>query len=183
MKKTTVINIWGAAGTGKTTLALDLAAKLKIRDGVTLEYVSEFVKPMVYEGNFPKPTEELSVLGAQAHQEAKFYGHVDYIITDSPFGLVGFYMELLHKEKYITQTAHAHLAYLKSQGISHLNFLVGPHQGIYEQEGRLQDQKLAEEESNQLEDYLKKENIEFAKLEKSLSSRVEKAIEIIHSYK
>ena len=48
--KQIVINLLGGPGSGKSTIAYDLAGYLK-KIGVNCEYISEFVKQRVYEKN------------------------------------------------------------------------------------------------------------------------------------
>lgn len=45
-----VINLFGAPGAGKSTLAADIFSKLKRRQ-VKCELITEFAKDCVYEGN------------------------------------------------------------------------------------------------------------------------------------
>ena len=48
--KTIVINLFGEPSAGKSTAAMDITSRLK-RSGINAEYVSEFAKDKVWEGN------------------------------------------------------------------------------------------------------------------------------------
>ena len=50
MKDTLIVNLYGGPGSGKSTGAAYLFAKLKMA-GVDAEYVTEFAKDKVWEGN------------------------------------------------------------------------------------------------------------------------------------
>ena len=81
---TNVINLFGAPCSGKSTLALALAAKLKVK-GLKTEYVEEYAKGQTYEENFCTLTNQIKVLGEQHHLMFRVKDKIDWIVTDSPF--------------------------------------------------------------------------------------------------
>lgn len=85
MKLKKVINIFGGPGTGKSTLAAALFAKMKI-SGFSVELVSEYAKQMVFEdrGNVLKE-DQLYIFAKQHRKLLVLRDTVDYVITDSPF--------------------------------------------------------------------------------------------------
>lgn len=84
------ICFYGGAGTGKSTLAARIFAELKSLH-YDVEYVSEFVKTMAYEGKIPCSYDQIHIFGEQLHREDLLLKHVQLIITDSPIILGGVY--------------------------------------------------------------------------------------------
>ena len=89
-KQTKIINLFGGPGSGKSTGAAYIFAKLKLA-GVDVEYVSEFAKDKVWENNKEVFKCQMYVSGKQMFKITRCYGKVDIIITDSPFVLGAIY--------------------------------------------------------------------------------------------
>lgn len=79
----TIINMLGAPGIGKSTLAYKLAGEMKAA-GYSVEYVDEFAKHKVYEDNKKALDCQPFIFGQQLYKLEIVNGTVDYIITDSP---------------------------------------------------------------------------------------------------
>lgn len=80
---TKVINIFGAPGSGKSTLCFGLMYKLKLK-GIEAEMSHEWIKEKLYEKN-PYPfQDQLYTYAKQNKKLNQLNGKVDYIITDSP---------------------------------------------------------------------------------------------------
>ena len=88
--KTTIINLIGSPGTGKSTIASELFAKMKWA-GVDVELVSEYAKELVWEQRHETFKNELYIFAKQHHRLFRLKGKVDYIITDRPLLLSIFY--------------------------------------------------------------------------------------------
>ena len=80
---TTVINLYGGPGTGKSTTAAHLFALFK-QEGRNVELVTEYAKDKVWEKSFDVLGNQVYVLGKQYHRMYRLLGKTDYIITDSP---------------------------------------------------------------------------------------------------
>lgn len=80
---TTVINLYGGPGTGKSTTAAHLFALLK-QDGINAELVTEYAKDKVWESSFGVLGNQVYVLGKQYHRMYRLLNKTDVIITDSP---------------------------------------------------------------------------------------------------
>lgn len=89
-KQTTVINLWGGPGIGKSTLAAELFACLK-RQNVSVELVREYVKNWAWRGERVGPWDDVYLFGKQVRAESTLYGRVSYIVTDSPIPLGAVY--------------------------------------------------------------------------------------------
>ena len=90
INKKEVIGIIGRNGTGKSTIASELFAKMKWA-GVDVELVSEYAKELVWEQRHETFKNELYIFAKQHHRLFRLKGKVDYIITDRPLLLSIFY--------------------------------------------------------------------------------------------
>lgn len=93
-KKTTIINLYGGPGTGKSTSAAYLYYLLKA-ESKNVELVREYVKDWAYEARPISNYDQIYFLGKQVRRESLLYGKVDWIITDSPV-----MMNLFYAQKY-----------------------------------------------------------------------------------
>jgi hypothetical protein len=92
--KTTIINLYGGPGTGKSTSAAFLYYLLKA-EGKNVELVREYVKDWVWEGRTINTYDQLYFLGKQVRRESMLYGKVNWIVSDSPV-----FMNLFYASKY-----------------------------------------------------------------------------------
>lgn len=86
-RMTTVVNLFGGPGAGKTTCAWEIAAALK-KKGFVTEYVSEYAKDLVWDGEVEKLDGTLQnqkiLYKEQLRRVERLIGKVDFIVTDSP---------------------------------------------------------------------------------------------------
>lgn len=87
---TTVINLMGAPGAGKSTLASELFSKMKYQ-GYDVELVSEYAKELVWEERNETMKNELYLFGKQHHRLFRLKDKVEFIVTDRPLILSLFY--------------------------------------------------------------------------------------------
>ena len=82
-----VINFYGGAGIGKSTIAADVFSKLK-RKGYKTELVGEYAKWLWYQNATDIVEDQLYLFAEQAHRTRTFekYG-VDFTVCDSPLPL------------------------------------------------------------------------------------------------
>lgn len=90
MRKTTIINLYGGPGTGKSTSAAYLYYLLKIQHK-NAELVREYVKDWAWEGRHISVNDQIYFLGKQVRRESMLHGKVDWIVTDSPVWMNSFY--------------------------------------------------------------------------------------------
>lgn len=88
--QTIVINLMGAPGTGKSTIASELFSKMKWL-GYDVELVSEYAKELVWEERNETFKNELYLFAKQHHRMFRLNNKVRYIITDRPLILSIFY--------------------------------------------------------------------------------------------
>ena len=78
-----IVNLFGAPGAGKSTLAAYIFAKLKMA-GVNAELVTEFAKDKTWENNQKALANQVYVFGKQLYRITRCQDDVDVIVTDSP---------------------------------------------------------------------------------------------------
>lgn len=85
-----VINLFGEPCAGKSTMAMDITARLK-RLGINAEYISEFVKDKLYENNDEVFKHQEYIFGKQSFKMGRVNGKVQVIVVDSPLLLCAVY--------------------------------------------------------------------------------------------
>ncbi len=85
----TIINLYGGPGTGKSTTMALVYAGMKLR-GQEVEMAPEWVKIPVWAGNLDVLEDQLYITAKQNHILNRLYGRVEVIVTDAPLlqGLV-----------------------------------------------------------------------------------------------
>lgn len=106
-KMTTIINLVGGPGVGKSTVASGLFSALKQRK-VSCEYVSEYAKEITWEGTHKLLENQIHVFSEQFRRQYRLLNKVSYVITDSPLILnsiyFNHYVEMLgNKEGFFTE--------------------------------------------------------------------------------
>jgi nicotinamide riboside kinase len=78
-----VINLFGAPGSGKSTMAARIFADMKCR-GIKVEYTDEYAKRKVYEGNSKALGCQPYIMAQQLYKLEILENDADFVITDSP---------------------------------------------------------------------------------------------------
>jgi adenylate kinase family enzyme len=131
-----IINLWGAPGAGKSTVAAGLFYKMKVA-GYKVELVTEYAKDVVWDNRDDLLKDQLYLLAKQNRKLERLRGKVDWCITDSPVLLVLAYMP----EKYYSHFNS--LTYDVWESYTNLNYLLRrSHE--YKHDGRLQTEDEAE---------------------------------------
>jgi hypothetical protein len=147
---TTVINLFGAPGAGKSTGAAYVFSKLKL-DGINCEYVSEFAKDKCWEENesiFKIPENQFFVGANQFYRMSCLLDKVDVIVTDSPIILNAFYNKTsrLGKE-YDIVLGRLHLMF------SNMNFFINRVKP-YNENGRNQSEVISNAMAKDMREWL-----------------------------
>lgn len=142
---TTVINLIGGPGIGKSTLAAKLYAHMKEKH-MDVEMVREVAKEWALEGKKIGPFEQISILGEQIKKESSLFGNTDYIVTDSPILLGGFYCGHNHGQWFMYNMVKDYYRYCQDEGVKFINIIL-PRNKKYIQAGRFED----EEKSRQID--------------------------------
>lgn len=141
---TVVVNLYGGPGAGKSTLASELFVLLK-RRGHQVELVREYAKTWAYER---KPIDTLAkqtyILSKQAKRESALYNKVDFIITDCPLALSGYYAQKYLKTPAMSMLVLEFLREAQARGVQHLYFQV-PRRKKYNPNGRYQTEQQAKQ--------------------------------------
>lgn len=145
MKETLVVNLFGGAGVGKSTLMAKLFAILK-EQGYDCEMVTEFAKDLVWEKRDETFKDELYIFAKQNHRLFRVNGKVDIIITDRPLLLTNAY-NVDNKEL-------CDLCLKTFNEYKNINFLLR-REVTYQPNGRIGDMASAVEIDKIIEDILK----------------------------
>lgn len=133
MKNTLIVNLFGGAGIGKSTLMARIFSELKIQ-GYDCEMVTEFAKDLVWEKRNETFKDELYIFAKQNHRLFRVNGKVDIIVTDRPLLLTNAYNQ---NDKELCS-----LCLKTFNQYNNLNFLL-KRQTVYQENGRNQSEEEA----------------------------------------
>lgn len=161
-KKTTIINLYGGPGTGKSTNAALLYYLLKVQN-LNAELVREYVKDWAWEGRKINVNDQIYFLGKQSRKESMLYGKVDWIVTDSPV-----WMNLLYAEAYcpdiiasgVKALVHSFYKQAEDDGHKHIHIFL-KRTKPYLAEGRYQNEEQARQIDTDVKDMLIKVGVNF----------------------
>lgn len=153
---TSVINLYGGPGIGKSSTAAELFVALKKRE-INCELVREYVKDWAWEKREIKPFDQFYFFGKQVRKESMLFDKVDMIVTDSPVLLGGVFAEEFGTAEIKSIFPSLIVSYYnacKDEQVNHLHFLlkrVKP----YNPNGRYQTKQQAVEFDSKIEQYFK----------------------------
>lgn len=140
---TTVIELWGGPGCGKSTLAAALYGRLSA-SGVSVELVREYVKAWAWRGHKIGKWDELYILAKQLRAEADVYDKAKFVVTDRPLGLSCVYEELYNPATHLLRdTVQGIDAERQREGINTVAFMVMRPSATYNPAGRFEDEGVA----------------------------------------
>jgi hypothetical protein len=168
----TIINLYGGPGTGKSTSAAYLFYALK-NQKADVELVREYVKDWAWEGRKISTYDQLYFLGKQIRKESMLYGKVDWIVTDAPI-LLSIYYAMHYCPLSVSEGVRAAtLAYYRQaaeDGHKHVHILLSRTKP-YNPKGRFQTEdqaRLIDTELRLMLDHLKFPYREYGTGEESL---------------
>ena len=162
--KQIVINLLGGAGSGKSTIALELATSLK-KMGVNCEYINEFAKQKVYKKNQMAIDDQLYLLANQEYNMRITRGDVQVLICDSPLYFSPFYnMRLLENGKE-TVSQEAIIAVVKdcAKFFDNMNYFIWRNHP-YVKLGRYQTEEEADKDAHDMHRLLKDMEVDMQEL-------------------
>ena len=149
-----VINLFGAPGAGKSTLAADIFSKLKRRQ-VKCELITEFAKDCVYEGNVCALMCQEYVFGNQSYRMFRCADKVDVIITDSPLPL-----SILYKSSRYLDESFDELIWKTYNSYTNINYMVTSNHE-YQTVSRIHSKEESELKYITLKELLKRNNVSY----------------------
>jgi hypothetical protein len=143
---TTIINLYGGPGCGKSTSAAYIYYLLKCA-GLNAELVREYVKEWAWENRSIGKFDQLYFLGKQSRKESLLYGKADYVVTDSPVLLSVYYAQRYAPENFaagLKSAAYSFYWLAKEQGHRHIHVNLNRTKP-YNPAGRYQNEQEATE--------------------------------------
>ena len=144
---TVYTNIFGGPGTGKSTLAAAVFAKMK-KKGYSVELVTEFAKDLVWENRTDTLAIQPYVSMKQFRNLARVKGKVDFVVTDSPLLKDSVYANIFTPE--LPESYHSLLGTLHRNLGPRVNFLL-KRKHKYDTVGRYQ----SEDEAKKIDDSIR----------------------------
>lgn len=155
-KNTIIVNLFGAPGTGKSTGAAYIFAKLKLA-GVDAELVTEFAKDKVWEESKEVFNCQFYVTAKQMFRVSRCYGKVDVIVTDSPIPLGVFYKKGTQYTKNFDKAVFDVFNSYKNK--NYYLYRVKP----YNPNGRFQTEDEADDIANEIVRFMQKFKVSYTR--------------------
>lgn len=133
--ETKVINLFGAPGAGKTTLAAMIFAEMKQRH-INCELVTEFAKKAVWEKRDLAMQNEILLFANKHHELHVLTGQVEYIILDSPLLLTVVYNTLYGQVANLNSLAES-----EHERFDNINLFIINNSSEHSMDGRVHDEK------------------------------------------
>lgn len=134
------ICIWGAPGTGKSTIAAGVFHEMKKRD-YDVELVLEYAKSLVFSKDYFRMKNQLYILAKQSHPWFKLDSQVQYTVNDSPFLMGLIYAQ---DSKHLPLKEFIDLTVKMYKGYDTINiFLLRNFENRYTEHGRNQTESEA----------------------------------------
>ncbi len=153
---TSVINLYGGPGVGKSTIAAKVFALLK-ESQHNAEIVTEVVKQWAWEERKPVDLDQFYFFGKQSRREHSLFGKVDLLVTDAPVLLTAYYAQVFGTAQQAALFRSMLITYLemcREKGHRHEHFFI-LRTKPYDQRGRFQDEVGARQIDEDLRRYIK----------------------------
>ena len=149
-----VINLFGGPGVGKSTIASGLFYYMKTSN-YNVELINEYAKELVYEHRHNILRRDQLYLFTKQHRKMfRLVGKTNYIITDSPLLLQPIYLrktvDTIYDKKLLEE-----LIISTSNKYPNINILLSRNEELeYKFDGRVQDEKGAQDVDQEIKEYL-----------------------------
>ena len=177
MRKTVIVNLYGAPGAGKSTGSAYIFGQLKMNN-ISVELVREFVKDKIYEKSEGVFNDQVYILGKQHFRQTNVKGNVDVIITDCPLIIQAYYTDK-YKFPYADELRQLVLKLYSLE--NNINYFVNRDKP-YNPDGRFQTEADSDSISDNLKEYLDNLGIEYKEINGNITdydSVVEDIIKIV----
>lgn len=168
-----VINLYGAPGTGKSTVANGLISAMKWRE-MECEIVIEYAKELVWSESFQTLGNQIHVFGEQYNRVYRLLGKVDYIVSDSPILLSSFY-----NSKYLKSEELDNLILSEHKKMDTLDIFLNRTKR-YNTNGRNEDEETADKYALEMKEFLKDMGVSYIEMDADEDTH-NKIIDIITS--
>lgn len=152
-----VVNLFGGAGCGKSTLMAQVFAELK-KLGLETEMAPEWVKEKVWDESFKVMADQIYVFGKQLHRIKRLENKVDVVICDSPL-LFSIVYDQSHNQKF------ADLVIDQFESFNNMNFLI-KRSTTYIPKGRIETEEDAKKKDAEILELLNKNKVEYEEIDK-----------------
>ena len=159
MRKTVIVNLYGAPGAGKSTGSAYIFGQLKMNN-ISVELVREFVKDKIYEKSEGVFNDQVYILGKQHFRQTNVKGNVDVIITDCPLIVQAYYTDK-YKFPYADELRQLVLKLYSLE--DNINYFVNRDKP-YNPDGRFQTEADSDSISDNLKEYLDNLGIEYKEI-------------------
>ena len=159
MRKTVIVNLYGAPGAGKSTGSAYIFGQLKMNN-ISVELVREFVKDKIYEKSEGVFNDQVYILGKQHFRQTNVKGNVDVIITDCPLIIQAYYTDK-YKFPYADELRQLVLKLYSLE--NNINYFVNRDKP-YNPDGRFQTEADSDSISDNLKEYLDNLGIEYKEI-------------------
>lgn len=159
MRKTVIVNLYGAPGAGKSTGSAYIFGQLKMNN-ISVELVREFVKDKIYEKSEGVFNDQVYILGKQHFRQTNVKGNVDVIITDCPLITQAYYTDK-YKFPYADELRQLVLKLYSLE--NNINYFVNRDKP-YNPDGRFQTEADSDSISGNLKEYLDNLGIEYKEI-------------------
>lgn len=153
------IQLFGGPGTGKSLISSLLFVELKINSDFKVEEIHEYAKDLTYAKDYLKLGDQLHILSEQNHRMRRLENEVDIAIHDSPFLMGLTYLnekENFPKKEFISFVVELYKSY------NNINIFIERNlEYDYEEYGRNQSLKEAQEKDKEIKNILDKFGIKY----------------------
>ena len=170
-----IVNLFGAPGAGKSTLAAYIFSRLKMA-GVNAELVTEFAKDKTWENNQKALANQVYVFGKQLYRITRCQDDVDVIVTDSPLLL-----SVIYNHSDVLGEDFNNLVYKVFSSYDNANYFINRVKN-YNPKGRNQTEKESDEIATKVKEMLSKYGVDYTEADGILESADVIADTALHYY-